>query len=395
MSVAGKYFFLFIPLCFPLSAAAEGHWWKVQTSGTDTNLRAVSAVYAHDAKGLQFPVVWASGSNGVILKSLDQGKTWQRLHVKDGDALDFRGIVAFSEKTAYLLCSGEGDKSRIYKTTDGGETWQLQYSDNRKEFFLDSIACFSEKECLALGDPIDAKFLLLKTSDGEHWNLLPTDNMPSALGGEGAFAASNSCLALASEKEIFFATGGPAARIFHSTDGGATWTFARTPILQGNPSSGIFSVDADENSHVLVLGGDYKEITNSEHVAATSLDGGKSWQLAVRQPGGFRSALAHVDDGRWVAVGPTGEDITSDNGIHWNHTDSLNLNAVAILDIGNGWAVGPHGTIARFVNHFKYTHSFLRGQRRSDHTSRASTLVQPSKFLVPGFRGRIVLPSWI
>jgi hypothetical protein len=124
--------------------------------------------------------------------------------------------------------------------------------------------------------------------------------------------------------------------------------------LQGNPSSGVFSVAADENGHVIVLGGDYKEITNSEHVAASSSDNGKTWRLAARQPGGFRSAVAHLDDGRWVAVGPTGEDFTNDYGLHWKHTDSLNLNAVAILDIWTGWAVGPHGTIARFVNHNKY-----------------------------------------
>src|SRR5262249_36556030 len=153
------------------------------------------------------------------------------------ETLDFRGIVAFDATTAYLMSSGEGERSRIYKTTDGGETWSLQDSDNRKEFFLDSIACISEKECMALGDPINGKFLLLKTSDGEHWNPLPTDHMPPALGGEGAFAASNSCIVLKGN-EIYFGTGGPAARVFHSRDGGLTWTLTRTPVLQGNPSSG-------------------------------------------------------------------------------------------------------------------------------------------------------------
>src|SRR5262249_49774241 len=169
-------FFLFGP-------SAEAQWWKVQTSGTDTNLRGVSVVNAPGKKRVPALVVWASGSNGVILKSLDQGKTWQRLHVADGDALDFRGVVAFSATTAYVMSSGEGDKSRIYKTTDGGLTWKLQYLDNRIQFFLDSIACFSEKECIALGDPIEGKFLLLKTADGEHWNPLPTENMPAALPG--------------------------------------------------------------------------------------------------------------------------------------------------------------------------------------------------------------------
>lgn len=350
---AKVFSFLVALLILVVSTPAEKSWWKVQTSDIDTNLRAVSAPYAPDAKGVLVPVVWASGSNGVILKSLDEGKTWQRLHVKDGDALDFRGIVAFNASTAYLMSIGEGEKSHIYKTTDGGETWNLQYSDTRKEFFLDTIACRSEKECLALGDPINGKFLLLKTADGESWNPLTTDNMPPALGAEGAFAASNSCLTLSGDKEVFFATGGPAARVFHSTDGGLTWTVARTPVLQGNPSSGAFSLGFDGDKHLIALGGDYKATDNPDRVSAYSTDSGLTWQLAARQPSGFRSAVAHVHEGYWVAIGPTGEDITNDGGIHWKHTDSLNLNAVTVLDSGNGWAVGARGTIARLVNHFK------------------------------------------
>src|SRR2546429_9024333 len=136
-----------------VTTPAEAQCWKVQTSGLHTNLRGVSLAYAPDAKGLPTPVVWASGSKGVILKSIDEGATWKRLHVAGGDALDFRGIVAFKASTAYVMSSGEGEKSRIYKTTDGGETWTLQYTDKRKEFFLDSIACLSETRCFALGDP--------------------------------------------------------------------------------------------------------------------------------------------------------------------------------------------------------------------------------------------------
>ena len=302
------------------------------------------------------PVVWASGSNGVILKSIDEGKTWKRLSVIRGDALDFRGIVGFSEKLAYVMSSGEGEKSRVYKTTDGGETWNLQYTDKHKEFFLDSIACSSERNCVALGDPLDGKFLLLGTADGEHWNRLPSDNMPPALPNEGAFAASNTCLALSADEdnEIFFGTGGPAARVFHTQDRGHTWTVVETPITHGNASSGIFSLRLEQNNRVIALGGDYKQPSHSYRNAAYSLDGGKTWHLAAQQPGGYRSAVAHVDDGMWVAVGPNGEDITDDSGAHWKPTDSLNLNAVTLLDVFTGWAVGPSGTIARFVNHTQY-----------------------------------------
>src|SRR5713101_6216513 len=207
-----RFFLPFLLLLFSC-ATAQAQWWRVQTSGIDTNLRGVSAVYIPVEKSWRRPVVWASGSNGVILKSVDEGKTWKRLHVTGGEALDFRGIVAFNATTAYVMSSGEGEKSRIYKTTDGGETWNLPYTDKRKQFFLDSIACLSETHCFALGDPIDGRFLLLSTTDGEFWNPLSSGNMPAALPSEAAFAASNTCVAL-SGADIFFGTGGPAARVF-------------------------------------------------------------------------------------------------------------------------------------------------------------------------------------
>ncbi|HEV1995697.1 MAG TPA: hypothetical protein VGR03_15300 [Candidatus Acidoferrum sp.] len=344
----------FLPFLFSLffGATVQAQWWQVQTSGIDANLRGVSVARVSNPKGVSALAVWASGSNGVILRSVDKGKTWQRLHVAGGDALDFRGIVAFNASTAYVMSSGEGEKSRIYKTSDGGESWRLQYTDKRKEFFLDTIACLSETHCFALCDPLDGKFLLLNTTDGEHWNPLPSGNMPMALPGEGAFAASNTCLTLSGE-EIFFGTGGPAARVFRSPDSGRTWAVTETPIAHGNASSGIFSIARGDEKEIVVVGGDYQDPKRASGVAAYSRDEGKTWQLSEQQPGGYRSAVACDVDAVCVAIGPNGEDasVSRVSAALWKPTDSLNLNAVAILDISNGWAVGPKGTIARFVNH--------------------------------------------
>jgi photosystem II stability/assembly factor-like uncharacterized protein len=330
-----------------VAVPAGAQWWEVQTSGIDTNLRGVSAASVPDAKGAHVAVVWASGSNGVILRSLDAGKTWRRLHVADGDALDFRGIVAFNATTAYTMSSGEGEKSRIYKTIDGGKTWKLQYTDKHKEFFLDSIACLSNTYCFALGDPIDGKFLLLNTTDGEHWSPLSTDKMPAALPSEGAFAASNTCLLLSGD-EIFFGTGGPAARVFHSTDSGRTWTVAETPLAHGNASSGIYSLASRNGEDLVVVGGDYQDPKRASAVAAYSNDRGKTWQLSTQRPGGYRSSVAHAKDSLVVAVGPNGEDVSDDFGEHWKHVGTLNLNAVSNLLGHIAWGVGPNGTIGRF-----------------------------------------------
>lgn len=338
---------------FLIATPVQAQWWKVQTRGLDTNLRGVSAVYSADEKGVRVPVVWASGSNGVILRSLDAGKKWKQLHVSGGDGLDFRGIVAFDASSAYVMSIGKTGQSRIYKTSDGGESWKLQYSDSRPEFFLDAIACRSEKQCLAVGDSLDGKFVLLETSDGEHWSQLPADRLPAPRPGEGSFAASNSNISL-SGSDIFIVTGVLTARVLHSADSGHTWTVTEAPIVHGNESSGIFSIarsDTAAGTVLVVVGGDYQDLNGASAVAATSLDGGKTWKPSSQQPGGFRSAVAALDKTTFVAVGPSGEDISSDRGDHWKHTDSLNLNAVTILDDRHGWAVGPKGTVARLVNH--------------------------------------------
>ena len=344
----------FFTLLFVILAAAifvhagrgDSSLWTVQTSGIDTNLRGVSIGTFADSHGVGTTVVWASGSNGVILQSKDAGKTWKRLHVEGGEALDFRSIQARDATTAYVMSIGDASKSRIYKTTDGGATWKLQYTDKRKGFFLDALVCTSQIECHAVGDPIDGKFVILRTQDGETWEQLPTDQMPVALPDEGAFAASGTCLAIYSYQDVYFVTGGPAARLFHSSDAGYSWAVNSTPVVSGNASSGIFSISAWDKALVIV-GGDYKDPNNRNHVAAYSADQGKTWKLAEQPPGGFRSAVARIDEKSLVAVGPNGEDASDDGGAHWKHTDSLNLNALAVLRYDLVWAVGPNGTIAR------------------------------------------------
>lgn len=335
------------------SLPAPEQWWSVQTSGLDTNLRGVSVKYNQGSDGKQRYFVWASGSNGVILRSTNDGKTWKQLSVPGGDGLDFRDIEGFDADTAYVMSSGDGDKSRIYKTTDWGRTWKLQYTDKRPGFFLDALACGSPTNCYALSDPVEGKFLVLATEDGEHWRDLPRDKMPPALPGEGAFAASGSAMTLCEDGSIYFGTGVAAARVFRSNDHGRSWKVAGTPMAAG-PSSGIFSIACEGRAYYLVaVGGDYKEPARAQQTAIYSENSGDTWSLAEQQPGGYRSAAGSFSYGDFAAVGPNGTDISHDHGKHWQHSDYLNLNAVS-FDGTSGWAVGAKGTIARFQDHYQY-----------------------------------------
>lgn len=382
--VPARYFTLFLLVLMATllvcADAANGPWWIVQTRGTDTNLRGVAVGENQEAGQAPLRVIWASGSNGAILQSKDEGKTWKQFHVPGGEKLDFRGIQAFDAQRAYVMSSGEGDKSRIYETKDGGATWKLEYTGQRKELFLDALSCDnSSAECMALSDPVDGKFVLLATTDGEHWKELPRESMPAALPNEGAFAASGTCLVFRGS-QITFVTGGPAARVFRSSDHGKSWSVMETTIAHGNASSGIFSIALHGDEEV-VVGGDYKDPNRSDGVAAYSRDGGKTWTLAAQQPGGYRSAVAWVDGTTLVAAGPNGEDISDDGGAHWKHTDALNLNALAILDMRHGWAVGPNGTVAQMKNRKEHLirHEVEPGGRAVELQVRSSSAKSTAK----------------
>lgn len=326
-----------------------GPWWAVQDSGVDSNLRGVCVV--SETATAEKTIIWASGSQGAVVRSTDSGKTWKRLWIPGTESLDFRGVQAFDEKTAYVMSSGEGPQSRIYKTKDGGENWKLQYQGTKKEFFLDAMICDNEKHCVALSDPVDGKFVTLANTDGEQWVEMAREKMPAALPKEGAFAASNSSLCLNGE-EIHFGTGGPAARVFASHDFGKTWTVVETPIVSGNASSGIFSLFCDER-RIVAVGGDYQDPTRTNRNAAISRDGGKTWELATQPPGGYRSAVGKYGGG-FVAVGPTGAE-TSTDGLRWIFIGKVNFNAYGgHYSGGDSWAVGPHGTVAKFLDQTKY-----------------------------------------
>jgi photosystem II stability/assembly factor-like uncharacterized protein len=312
--------------------------WAVQTPKPNASLRGLSVRPMPKGSAYRFSL-WASGTNGTVLRSTDDGKKWQPLPAPE--ALDFRDVEAFDDDTAFIMSSGDQGKSRIYKTNDAGKSWALQYSDPRSAFFLDSLACDSPLHCVAMGDPIDGKFVVLITSDGKEWKELP--HPPVAQPGDGAFAASGTAIALC-RGQIFFVTGGAIPRMFNSKNNGVTWNFVDLPITHGNASSGAFSI-ACHDDDLVVVGGDYKNPTQSQQIAAYSHDSGKAWNAAATQPQGFRSAVAWLSNETVIAVGTTGADISHDKGAHWTAIDNSNWNAVAAVE-GEAWAVGPQGNVA-------------------------------------------------
>jgi photosystem II stability/assembly factor-like uncharacterized protein len=333
-----------------LFAGAAGGQWEAVHVPTTASLRGLSVV-SQD-------VVWASGTDGTVIRTVDDGKTWSVIAVPGAEKLDFRGIRAFDANTAVIISSGPAEKgqARIYRTTNGGTTWKQVFEEKRVGIFLDAVAFWDRKHGIVLSDPVDGRFALFTTEDGgETWQQIAPPALPPALPNEGAFAASNSCLTVQGEKNVWFATGGASvARVFHSQDRGRTWLVAETPMHPANASSGIFSLVFQDASFGVAVGGDYVRPERSElpNLLITS-DGGRTWQpgqptrpaglylssaatLAVHGKGAAQPVLAAGITGLYYAS------VSGDDG--WRKESDENLNTV-VYNARGTWAVGPKGTV--------------------------------------------------
>ncbi len=313
-----------------------------QTSGVTAVLQAVSAVSGQ--------VAWVAGHAGVVLRTTDGGAGWVRLHVPGADSLEFRDVQAFDADVAYLLAAGPGSRSRIFKTSDGGRTWAEQFVNAEPRAFYDCFAFFDRDRGVAVSDAVDGRLLVRATRDGgAHWDLVPEAGVPPAREGEGAFAASGTCLVAVGDRLAWIATGSRAeARVYRSDDAGHTWSMRAVPLASGE-AAGATSLAFRDPLHGVALGGRIAVASDTDNQTAMTADGGLTWTRGGRPP--FPGAVygsAYVPVARppaLVAAGPGGLAISRDDGATWEALGSGAYWAVGFGSAGAGWAVGPRGRI--------------------------------------------------
>ncbi len=300
----------------------------IQDSGTTADLRGIHA--------LGGGVAWASGTHGTVLRTVDDGRTWTKCTVPAGaEALDFRGIQAFDRNTAIAMSSGKGDLSRLYKTTDGCATWRLVLTNPDPEGFWDAI-----QAGFVVGDPVGGEFPLFVTTDrGDTWRRLDR-GIAAESGQQSLFAASNSCLLVDRRNgERYLVTGGGVSSLLNSGS-------RQDAHMAVGQAAGGFSLASRMDGRKLVIvavGGDYKKPDDRSGTVATWRDG--RYRASRTLPLGYRSAVAWDAAGkRWIAVGPNGVDVSTDDGINWRALPEAgaNWNAVSLP-----FLVGPHGRIGR------------------------------------------------
>jgi hypothetical protein len=352
--------------------------WQMQDSGTTAGLRGIDSV---DGK-----VAWASGTGGTVLRTTDGGAHWTKCAVPDeatdGGTLDFRGVQAWDAMAAIVMASGPGEKSRLYKTVDGCKKWNLLFTNPEGTGFYDVVHFIDRQYGIVLGDPghgdwrndpVEGGYFAFRirvtTDEGKTWAPVtdaelysPGKNM-MPLKGEAFFAASNTSM---SGRDGWLWMGTSRGRVlrrklsisdfrvagcagmadpFSGSCGipWRDWQSAYVPVVNGNSTSGIFSVAFRDDHHGMAVGGDYTKPDEALGTAAWSSDGGGHWTAAAKQPHGFRSAVLWSDSLKaWITAGTNGSDISRDDGRTWQPLDNGNWNALSLPFI-----VGPNGRIGR------------------------------------------------
>lgn len=288
-------------------------------------------------------IIWVSGSNGRVGKSVNGGKTWEWLQPKGYETLDFRDIQAFDADKAIIINSGS--PAYVLTTVDGGKTWRENYKNTDTAIFLDGMDFWDPQNGIIFGDPISGKMQLLRTTDGgSTWqNISHLLKFPMQK-GEAGFAASGTTIKTYGKGKVWVATGGVVSNIYQSNDYGNTWQVYPCPIMQGQASTGTFSIDFFDAKNGIAVGGNYlKDKDNSNNVLYTT-NGGKSWRKPSVPVSGYRSGVAYITKNICLATGTSGTDISTDGGKTWKNTSALSFNAVKCLG-GGAILVGGKGQI--------------------------------------------------
>ncbi|MEN9598654.1 MAG: hypothetical protein RL596_965 [Bacteroidota bacterium] len=297
-------------------------------------------------------IVWVSGSNGTVGRSIDGGKNWGWMKVKGYEKRDFRDIAAFDKNTAIVLAVAE--PGLILKTKDGGKNWYKVFEDTTKGVFIDAMD-FTGNKGYAIGDPLDQHLYLLKTTDfGEHWRKIKPENTDPIFAANEAFFASSGSNIYAGKKslknKLLFVSGGSATRLFSMP------SLSAMPLelqLKMGGSSGANSIAISPNEkYGMIVGGDYAADTmataNSNIIIFRK--GYIEMITPETAPHGYRSCVTYINENTLLTCGTSGIDISKDGGKNWTLISPLSFHVCATAKKGNTvYLAGSTGKIAKLI----------------------------------------------
>jgi photosystem II stability/assembly factor-like uncharacterized protein len=271
-----------------------------------------NVVYVGSGEGLQRPDL--SVGDGMY-KSIDAGKTWTHLGLKEGQQIGGIAIDPKNENIVFAAVLGHpygANKERgVYRTTDGGATWQqVLYKDENTGAIQVSIDQVNSSIIYAdmwagrqgpweNGAWNGKESGLFKSTDGGNtWKKL-TNGLPTTEQGLGRIGF---CIAPSDTKRLYATVdAGDYGGIYRSDDAGESWIKTTGDNRYWGRGSDFAEIKADPKNADIVY--------TANVVTWKSTDGAKTWTAFRGAPGG--------DDYHRIWINPDNTNIiliTSDQG---------------------------------------------------------------------------------
>ncbi|MCW8803092.1 MAG: T9SS type A sorting domain-containing protein [Ignavibacteriaceae bacterium] len=313
-------FFIFHSSFFILNCFAQQPGWEMIPSGSTEEL---NSIFFYD-----YEIGFACGNSGIVLKSIDSGKTWQTLQTPVTN--DLNDLYMFNDSTILAV----GTLGNMIFSVDGGTDWNTTTYPLAEDFYSVS---FSGDKGIYGGS---SQTILNGTFYGGAIAWLTAQTGLFGGGFWGAYMLSPQIGFVAGENSIFQPLFGV------STDSGHSWDF--TAFYLNSSEGRATGIDFTD----LNTGYVSARVWDGTGAIAKTTDGGSSWTSTI-----FTNPLWSIDfpiSGTSLvgfAVGDQGTILkTYDAGINWFPQQSgttLGLNKVQFKDFDLGFAVGENGIILR------------------------------------------------
>ena len=256
---------------------------------------------------------------------------------------NFRSLAVKNEN---IFAISIGNPALLFKNG------KVVYKEIHPKVFYDSMEFWNDKEGIAVGDFTENCISIIITRDGGNsWNKLDCTVFNQIIEDEGFFAASDTNISIKGDN-IWIASGGKNSRVYFSNDKGRSWEVFNTPILQGESTTGIFSIDFYDKNNGFAIGGDYTKPEIDSLNKIFTVDGGKTWKtIADNASPGYRSCVQYFPNSngkKILAVGYKGVDYSTDYGNTWRNFSEQSYYTFRFHNDSVAFAAGK-GKISKFV----------------------------------------------
>ncbi len=313
---------------------------------------------------------WAAGNDGHLMKTTDDGTTWQIQN--NVTTSNIHQISFINSQTGWFSASTDNTYNPdmgFFRTTNGGNNWIRVYNSPLYNFFF-----IDGNTGWLPGTPAT---IIKTTNGGYYWSFYNVFFQPMGiyfLNSQTGFSCGNSLLPLPVYGQVFKTTDGGINWIqiganFQSANLGFIWfeneltgwvvdktgtDMNACKTTNGGINWIVYPLNITSNVRSVKFFNADTVVIMTEGSCVKTTNGGNNWIL-IKQKNNYSFTDMCFKNINTGFISTNGAQIikTNNSGLNWNYLfgeKNVGLNDIKMLDYYTGWVVGDSGTILKTTN---------------------------------------------